>query len=329
MADGRPQLRQKTPTTPPPDQLRPARTTHSLVLLDAIDVVAPDGRQRVPFSVVLDDSNDLIVFSFAADGGSIMDRFGIDGRHRGIVAAFADGDDAGCLRAPSGVANDGAGNLYIPDAGRHCIVKIAPTGDLIAEFGGEGTAEGELRGPRDIEVASDGTMLVADTENHRIQLWAPDGSLRACFGAEEDEDEESAYLQGGHGDGEFLRPYGVTFDAEGRMWVADTNNHRIQRLSEHSGFDLTFGAHGEAAGALSFPIDIRIDAEGGAVVADLGGRRLQWFHPDGKLDRAIAPADAIPEGASIADVDVDDDGVVYIPVGPHSRIYRVRAGEPT
>jgi len=37
---------------------------------------------------------------------------------------------------------------------------------------------------------------------------------------------------------------------------------------------------------------------------------------------------ALAEGAAVADVDVDDEGVVYIPEGPTSRIYMVKAGEP-
>jgi len=306
----------------------PLTATHASEVVSEIDVRAGDGLARVPFSVVLSDDGDVVVFSFLPGGGSVLDRFAPDGAHLQVLAKFEPGHERGRLSGPAGVASDGAGNLYVPDSDRCCIVKFSPTGELVDEFGQEGTAEGELRGPRDVDAAADGAMIIADTENHRVQIWEPDGTVRACFGAEEDEDEESAYLESGSGEGEFHRPYGVTFDEAGALWVADTNNHRVQRLSMTDGFEHAFGHVGEEAGALHYPIDLRIDSAGRAVVADEGGRRIQWFSTDGKLERALLLVEAMPEGTSFADVDVDDDGIVYVPVGPIGKVFRVRAGEP-
>ena len=302
--------------------------THVAERIGEIVVAAPDKVRRVPFSVVLSPDTTLLILSFLPDESSVLDRFDRQGRFLGEVARFRTGSGRGELRSPAGIAVDDAGDFYVPDADRNRIVKFDPHGRFLAEFGAEGTGEGEVLGPRDVEIGQDGRILVADTENHRIQVWNADGSFVAAFGAEASEDDESPFLPKGSRPGEFFRPLGVTFDHEGKILVADTNNHRIQRLSVERGFEHEFGREGLAAGFLSFPIDVRIDSHGRAVVADRAGMRVQWFDLKGELEIALSLEGALAEGAAVADVDVDDDGVVYIPEGPSSRIYLVKAGAP-
>ncbi len=297
--------------------------THASELIGEIVVAAPDGEARVPFSLVLDEAGYLVVFSYLRSGGAVLDRFATDGRYLSLVARFSAGTESGQLSQPTGVAFDGAGHIYIPDTGRHCIVKLDANGQTVAELGTYGIEPGELDGPRDVDIAVDGYILVADTENHRIQVWEPTGDVRACFGPEDDEEED--YLPSGSGAGEFFRPYGITSDSNGVIWVADTNNHRIQGLSMTEGFQREFGREGLQAGALMFPIDVRVDPNG-IVVVDQSGARIQRFSSEGVLECAFQPMKVLPDGATVVDVDVDDEGDVFIPVGPLGRIYRVRAG---
>lgn len=304
------------------------RATHRAERIGEIHVVTPDKLRRVPFSVVWSPDDTLMVLSFMPDESTILDRFDTGGKYLGEVARFRSGRGRSELRSPAGVAVDDGGNFYIPDADRHRILKFDPKGRFLDEFGEEGMGEGQILGPRDVEIGPDGRILVADTENHRIQVWNADGSFEIAFGAEVSEDDESPYLPKGAAAGEFFRPLGVTFDNEGKILVADTNNHRIQRLSVSRGFELQFGREGLEAGALSYPIDVRIDVKGRAVVADRAGMRVQWFDLQGKLEIALALETALAEGAAVADVDVDDEGIVYIPEGPTSRVYMVKAGEP-
>jgi DNA-binding beta-propeller fold protein YncE len=306
-----------------PHELPPA--THHGELSGEIDVKAPDGARRVPFSVAVEASGATLVFSFLATGESVIDRFDASSAFVATVARFAVGSARGQLLSPAGVALDGGGRLMIPDAERNVILRCeaSSTGFSVVD---ELAGDGDLQGPRDVDSRADGTLVVADTENHRVQVWSPSGEVIASWGAEANEDDESRYLPSGRGHGEFFRPLGVTFDAKGRAWVADTNNHRVQRLSVEHGFELAFGVEGAAAGQMRFPIDVRIDDAGHVVVADDEGKRIQWFTQEGALVAAMLVAEAIPPGASIADVDVDGSGDVLIPVGPLARVYRARRG---
>lgn len=295
-------------------------TSHATELVREIAVTAPDGVRRVPFSILRTAPDELNVFSYT-DGGSIIDRFALGGEHRGVIARFQDGSGEGQLASPTGVAADTRGHLFIPDAGRSCIVELDPSGRVVAERGHEGSAAGELRAPRDLDVSQDGDVVIADTDNHRIQVWRADGGVVACSGpTSEDEDDEAPFLASGSAPGQLFRPRGVTTDQGGRIWVADTNNHRIQRFSRQLAFMDGF------ASGLHFPIDLRIDGRGRVVVVDHGGLRVQWFSADGALECAIQPLDALPDGAAVVDVDVDDDGTVYLPIGPLSRIAVVKPG---
>src|SRR5439155_12701727 len=114
----------------------------------------------------------------------------------------------------------------------------------------------------DVDVDEHGRIIIADTENHRVQVWDKSGEVLAIWGAEANEDDESKFLPSGRAGGEFFRPLGVTFDERGRAWVADTNNHRVQRLTIENGFEVAFGSEGDAVGELKFPIDVRIDGDG-------------------------------------------------------------------
>jgi sugar lactone lactonase YvrE len=273
--------------------------------------------QGIPFSVVLADGGDVIVMASIDGDRTALDRYRKDGAYVGRIAVY--GPDQ--LPAPAGVATDSSGSFYIPDAERDVILVCGADGQIQAELG-----DGEFKAPRDVDVGAGGEVLIADTDNHRIQVWSRAKEVLACWGAQPDEDDESRFLPSGRGPGDFFRPFGVTGDSRGRIWVADTNNHRVQRLSVQAGFEHMFGVEGDAAGQLRFPIDVRIDAAGRVVVVDQQGARIQWFDEQGACETAISALAGLPEGAVVADVDVDADGVVYIPVGPAGKIFKVRAG---
>ena len=145
------------------------------------------------------------------------------------------------LRSPDGVAVDGSGNLYIADTWNHRIRKVtASTGAIstvagsgTAGFGGDGgsatAAAARLSFPQGVAVDGSGNLYIADTYNLRIRkVDASTGAISTVAG--------SGFL-GYNGDrcaavsALLYLPYDVTVDGSGNIYIADTSNHRIRKVS--------------------------------------------------------------------------------------------------
>jgi len=85
----------------------------------------------------------------------------------------------------------------------------------------------------------------------------------------------------GSGDGEFLTPIGIAVDLQGNIYVADTDNHRIQMLDGYGSFIRQWGGEGGADGRFSYPRGIAVDDGGRIYVADTGNHRVQVFAQNG------------------------------------------------
>ena len=160
--------------------------------------------------------------SFAGDGGPALEA------RLDVVP--------GIPTPPAGrMAFDAAGNLYVADTTNHRIRRIDTNGIIttVAGNGNPGHAgdggpaiDAELHAPTDIEIASDGTLYVADPFSSCVRAITPGGLIRTVAG--------TCGERGFGGDRgpatEALldRPYGIALDAEGNLYVADTQNHRIR-----------------------------------------------------------------------------------------------------
>lgn len=93
----------------------------------------------------------------------------------------------------------------------------------------------------------------------------------------------------GNGVGEFKKPMGISFDKQGNMFVADTENNRVQVLKKSGQFSHIIGAgrEGSGKGELSNPTDTAVDSQGFVYVVDSGNNRLSVFTTQGKFVRTI------------------------------------------
>ena len=161
----------------------------------------------------------------------------------GELGFSGDGGPAGAARLafPYGVAVDSAGNVYIADVSNQRIRKIDSTGTIITiagtgEFGfsGDGgqAVEAELRNPYGVAVDSAGNLYIADTGNRRIRKIDSTGTIITIAGTGE---------LGFSGDGgpaaaaRLAFPYGVAVDSAGNLYIADTGNRRIRKLTPGGG----------------------------------------------------------------------------------------------
>lgn len=150
---------------------------------------------------------------------------------------------AAMLNTPSGVAIDGAGNLYIADTGNNRIRMIAASTGVITTIAGNGTAgyagdlgaatAAELNQPWGVTLDPAGNLYIADTSNQRIRKVDGTGIITTVAGdGFTNPDGRGAYA----GDGgpaiaaELNRPFAVAFDLAGNMYIPDSANNRIRKV---------------------------------------------------------------------------------------------------
>ncbi len=187
------------------------------------------------------------------------------------------GVDDGEFSAPTGIALDKDGNIYVADTDNHSIQKFDKDGKFISRWGGEaGSQEGLFYYPRGLATSPEGDVYVADSGNNRVQKFDPDGNCMHAWG-------KFGFAWRGADMGRFDVPWGVATDREGNVYVADTSNARIQKFKSDGTPLIKWGRDGSFDGAFFFPRGVAIDFVGNVFVADEGNNRVQKFDPRGSF----------------------------------------------
>ncbi|MGD8738575.1 MAG: 6-bladed beta-propeller, partial [Anaerolineae bacterium] len=184
-------------------------------------------------------------------------------------------------------------------------------------WGGQtGTDPGQFNRPRGVAVGPAGNVYVVDSDNSRVQVFDANGAFLREWGSYCDLESGQGCLTP-DGDGQFREPWGLAVSPEGRVYVADTWNHRIQMFDTNGTFLGKWGTFGETTTAVEFfygPRDVAVHAETGRVyVTDTGNERVVVFDADGNyLDQW--GGEGLDPGlfAEPVGIDVDDAGNVYV-----------------
>ncbi|MBV8856661.1 MAG: gluconolaconase [Acidobacteria bacterium] len=137
----------------------------------------------------------------------------------GLVSKIAGGE----FDTPSGLALDGAGNLYVADTGKNRVRKVSKEGVVTTLAGA-----GEFDAPVGVALDKDGNVYVADTYNDRIRVITKDGQVRTIAGS-----GGPGYADGSALDAAlFDTPCGVAVSEAGDIYVADTGNDRLRKITK-------------------------------------------------------------------------------------------------
>ena len=287
-----------------------------------------DGQFSEPIGMALDANGNL----FVADlGSNRVQKFSSDGRY--LNQWGSGGISNGRFYEPTGIEVDDSGYIYVADSENNRIQKFGPNGQFISSWGQYGNGNSEFHMPYDIAIDSKMFIYVTDTQNARIQKFTTDGqfvttfdSFDPCKGIFVDVNE-NMFLTGtdrvikldsegklinewgekGTGDGQFDFPIGggIAVDSNGYIYVADSNNGRIQVFSSAGEFVTKWITGG-------YPQGIDIDAEDYIYVA-LPGQGVLRFNPEGQLITKIGRYGYGPGHMSYTSgVAVDHKGAVYV-----------------
>jgi uncharacterized protein (TIGR03437 family) len=256
----------------------------------------------------------------------------------GISGFSGDGGPAvnAQLDGPCALAVDYAGNIFVADCNTNRIRKV--TGGAITTVAGNGTSgySGD-RGPAtsasftwasSLAVDAAGNLYIADTNNHRIRRVAPDGTITTVAG------NGAIAYSGDNGPATTAAlnwPRGVAADSSGVLYIADTNNQRIRRVSLDGTITTVAGtgsccSSGDGvlatAAVLSYPLGVAVDPFGNLFIADTGGQRVREVTTDGMIATVagVGTYDYLGDGGpalqgsfrSPSGIFVDDSGAILI-----------------
>jgi sugar lactone lactonase YvrE len=279
--------------------------------------------------------------------GSIFDETGV---------STTTGDNGSATSAavvlPTDVAVDGSGRLYVADYGNARIRTVfntiintlagSPGGiplNGIPLSGGQAAISTQLNGPTGLAVDANGNVYFAEGSigtgsgladgDYRVWMVTAAGILTVAAG----NGLESYAGDGGSATAAQLNaPAGITTDANGNVYIADSLNHRIRRINPNGAIDTvagngTAGFSGDGGPALKAqlngPMGIAVDQYGTLYIADTGNNRIRMVSVDGTMftlagngnasfygDGQPAPQASLhaPEGLVVSPI----DGSIYV-----------------
>jgi sugar lactone lactonase YvrE len=346
----------------------PGSSNPAMITTDAIKTVAGNGASGFSgdggFALAAQLNNPSGVVVDAIDNLYIADSLNNSIRNMtiGIISTLAGNGTAGFsgdggpataakLNRPTGVAVYSAGNIYIADTGNHRIRKIT-LAKVISTIAGNGTqgfsgdggpaSDAQLNNPSGVAVDSTGNIYIADTSNDRIRKITVSGVISTVAGNGN---------RGYSGDGgpataaQLSNPSGVAVDFADNLYIADTSNNRIRKVTAAGMISTVagngaYGFSGDAgpatAAQLSNPSGVAVDAAGNLFIADqlsnsirkvtiagiistVAGNGTAGFAGDG--GPATAARLSRPTGVA-----VDSAGNLYIADTYNFRIRRVTPG---
>jgi large repetitive protein len=314
------------------------------------NILATSADLETPSGVVLDGAGNMYI----ADGGHNKIRIvapPVSPATAGIIHTFAGSGDAGFsgdggsataanLNSPTGIALDGAGNLYIADTGNNRIRKVTPSGKIstivgngVAGYAGDNqvadTVTTELNQPLGVTVDYAGNLYIADTSNQSVRrVDAISGVITtvAGNGAASGLGDGKGTYSGDNGaatSAGLSLPYTVAFDASGNMFIPDSANDCVRRVDAVTQIITTVAGIGGQPGSpvngssaistkLNQPSGVAVDAAGNLYIADTQNAAIRKVNfTTGQISTLIANAagNALSTSNALATVQI------YAPIG--------------
>lgn len=258
---------------------------------------------NAPGGLALDPAGNLLV---ADTGNHTIRRIAPDGTVTTVAGSAGNpgsADGAGILatfNGPSSLAVDASGVVYIADSLNHTIRQMSATGAVTTYAGIAGqpgqndgaAATAQFSQPNGLALAPNGTLYVADYGNSVIRAISSSGAVSRYAGVY----YFHSLLDGNLATAQFYQPMGLALDAAGTLYVADTGNNSLRKITAGGAVTVlagtsTFGnVDGQGTLALfHLPSGITLAPSGNLVVADTGNHYLRSVTPAGLVTTYLVP----------------------------------------
>ena len=263
------------------------------------------------------------IFKFDRSTGEILANFG-----------------GGVMVTPHGIHVDAEGHVWVTDfAGNddgtkgHQVHKFSADGELLMSLGTAGqpgNGPNQLNQPNDVITAPDGSIFVSDghsgqgmTTNQAMQEGLEAGRTARILKYSVDGTFIKEWGQIGVRHGEFRTPHALAFDAQGRLWVADRGNHRLEIFDQDGNYLESRYAYGRISGIfIKNDTMYAIDSESSPTNHPNWRNGVRIGPVDGDYVTAFIPPfereSRVYQGTAGEGVTVDADGNVYAAEGPNS-----------
>ena len=244
---------------------------------------------------------------------------------------------AASFSAPTAIAVDAAGNVYVADTANNTIRKVTPAGavtTLAGTPGMAGHADGtgnaaSFSGPSSIAVDSAGYLYVADSGNFTIRKISPIGAVSTLAGLAGKEGN----ADGSGSAASFVYPAGIAVDPTGNAYVVDSFDGAIRKITP-AGVVSTLKLTG---GGFWNPVGIAADASGNLYVADTNDNAVKVVTPAGVVSilagsggyQVVGSKDGTGQSATFEwpeGVAVDPSGNVFVADTGNSTIRKISPG---
>jgi len=180
------------------------------------------------------------------------------------------------FRSIAGIAVSNDGYLYVTDRDLHCIVKLNLNGELISQFGGNGTTDGHFKSSSGLFLSQAELLFVCDRDNHRIQVFQSDKFFN-CFGKH------------GLAPGFLSKPVDIAVNnsEDQLLFIAEYDNHRVQVFTPTGQFLQVFGNFIDLPFKLQNPGGIYHTPDNHLLISAYGSDCVFIFEEDGTFVSAI------------------------------------------
>lgn len=211
-----------------------------------------EGMLDGPSGIVIDQDNNVLI---SDSKNHRIQKFTSGGE---FILSFGEyGSDDGSFDLPWGLALNRDSEIFVADWGNDRIQRFSPDGTFLAKYGSSGREDGNFTRPAGVIVSRDGFIYVADWGNERVQILDPDGAfvqklrgeatnsewaedflgvnveeagarVRANLEPEIEYFNDDPHEESSHIEKLLWGPVSLILDASERLFITETNRHRIQ-----------------------------------------------------------------------------------------------------